>query len=153
VDEAQRRYRASEKGRAKRREYRMSGQLREASSRYARTPKRRVAQTKYRRSPKGRANGRRQVERVATIKLERGCIDCGFRAHPAALQFDHRDPNDKVAGVSFLAMRSAPWAVIEAEIAKCDVRCANCHAIRTAERGVVARRTAPPVDAPQLELF
>jgi hypothetical protein len=67
--------------------------------------------------------------RVAAIKVERGCADCGYRAHPAALQFDHRPGEVKVANVSALMKRSG--AVIATEIAKCDVVCAIHHAIRT----------------------
>jgi hypothetical protein len=26
---------------------------------------------------------------IQSIKMERGCTDCGYREHPAALDFDH----------------------------------------------------------------
>lgn len=66
------------------------------------------------------------------IKMERGCADCGYRAHPAALHFDHLPGTTKISEVSTLARRGR--ADLLAEIAKCEVVCANCHAIRTAER-------------------
>lgn len=75
---------------------------------------------------------RNKVTRVGLVKLERGCMDCGYDKHPAALQFDHRPGEIKLGNVS--QMFSKAWDVIEAEIAKCDVVCANCHAVRTAER-------------------
>jgi hypothetical protein len=59
------------------------------------------------------------------------CVDCGH-ADPRVLEFDHREPESKVESVSVLAHRGGKWANIEAEIAKCDVRCANCHRRRTA---------------------
>jgi hypothetical protein len=70
--------------------------------------------------------------RVSAIKQERGCADCGFRAHPAALHFDHLPGTTKRRGMSRLS--GVPWEEALAEIAKCEVVCANCHAIRTAER-------------------
>jgi hypothetical protein len=70
-------------------------------------------------------------ERVWAIKVERGCADCGFNANPVALQFDHLDRTKKVAGIGQLITKCAPWPEILAEIDKCDVVCANCHAIRT----------------------
>lgn len=69
---------------------------------------------------------------VVAYKLEAGCIDCGYREHPAALHFDHRPGEVKVGNVAVL-MNSA-LSVLWAEIEKCDVRCANCHAVKTAER-------------------
>ena len=57
--------------------------------------------------------------------------DCGAN-DPRVLEFDHRDPNTKLDHVTSLARRGAAWARIEAEIAKCDIRCANCHRRRTA---------------------
>lgn len=63
------------------------------------------------------------------IKLDRGCIDCGYAEYAEALDFDHRDPSLKVANVA--AMLNAPWAVIMAELDKCDIRCACCHRVKT----------------------
>ncbi len=62
------------------------------------------------------------------IKMTRGCIDCGYRGHPAALDFDHI--GDKERLVSFC--KSEAQALREIE--KCEVRCSNCHRIRTWER-------------------
>jgi hypothetical protein len=63
------------------------------------------------------------------IKIERGCIDCGYKGHAAALHFDHVDPTTKKAAVSKL--RCGSIEAILSEIEKCVVRCANCHAIKT----------------------
>lgn len=77
---------------------------------------------------------RRRSERtawLAKIKTDRGCVDCGYNAHGAALDFDHLS-DDKSFSVGHAGFRSDE--VILAEIAKCEVVCANCHRIRTAER-------------------
>jgi len=68
----------------------------------------------------------RKAEFVAGL----ACIDCG-EANPVVLEFDHRDASIKVANVSRL-MAARAWQRVEAEIAKCDVRCVNCHRRRTA---------------------
>ena len=77
----------------------------------------------------------RKIERqqiLNGIKVESGCIDCGYNADPIALDFDHRDGSQKRADVS--QMISAPLNEMLTEVAKCDVRCANCHRIKTKER-------------------
>lgn len=81
-----------------------------------------------------RRAARRQaaIELLATIKLGRGCMDCGYRAHPSALEFDHRPGTAKRANVSELLLGSVKTLLDE--VAKCDVVCANCHAIRTVTR-------------------
>lgn len=66
---------------------------------------------------------------VDAYKLEHGCADCGYNAHAAVLDFDHRDPSTKVMTIASNTIRSL--AVLKAEIEKCDVVCANCHRIRT----------------------
>jgi len=60
--------------------------------------------------------------------IEHPCVDCG-EPDPLVLDFDHR--GDKVADVSTLVREQRSWEVIALEIAKCDVRCANCHRRKT----------------------
>ncbi len=64
------------------------------------------------------------------IKQETGCADCGFTGHPAALHFDHLPGYEKRQNLSQMK-RGYSRASVLAEIAKCEVVCANCHAIRT----------------------
>lgn len=65
-------------------------------------------------------------------KLERGCTDCGYNAHPAALDFDHLPGTVKVRDIK--SGQQLGWAALMAEVSKCEVVCANCHRIRTATR-------------------
>jgi hypothetical protein len=67
------------------------------------------------------------------IKKEHGCVDCGYRTHAQALQFDHTSDNKK-ASVSNLIRSDYCWETIKIEMAKCEVVCANCHAVRTYAR-------------------
>lgn len=69
------------------------------------------------------------------------CMDCGIKWPYYVMHFDH------VRGVKLFNI--AHWQrlgknaeEIEAEIAKCDVVCANCHAIRTHERAAATRMEA-----------
>jgi hypothetical protein len=58
------------------------------------------------------------------------CVDCG-ETDPLVLDFVHVREI-----ISQLVRSQATLEVIKAEIAKCDVRCANCHRRKTAkERG------------------
>jgi hypothetical protein len=77
-------------------------------------------------------------------KVTAGCVDCGYNAHPRALDFDHIG-TDKVGDVGRLAHSRIAWPRLLAEIAKCEVVCANCHRIRTYER---ERARAMQVDRP-----
>ena len=65
--------------------------------------------------------------------IEHPCVDCG-EADPIVLEFDHR--GDKAFNLGSAARSRRGLASIQAEVAKCDVRCANCHRRKTyAERG------------------
>jgi hypothetical protein len=63
---------------------------------------------------------------------DRSCRDCG-ESDPIVLEFDH--VAEKTAGVSALLTATATVAAIDAEMARCEVVCANCHRRRTARRG------------------
>jgi hypothetical protein len=63
------------------------------------------------------------------------CVDCGFQGHPAAFHFDHRDPETKSFGIA--EAQGKPWECVLAEARKCDLVCANCHAVRTATSPLV----------------
>lgn len=60
------------------------------------------------------------------------CVDCGEK-NPIVLEFDHRDEKEKSYTIS-KKMRYYKWETILKEIDKCDVRCSNCHKIRTAKQ-------------------
>lgn len=77
----------------------------------------------------------RRRRAVDAIKLTRGCADCGYREHAEALDFDHLPGRGKVSHISKL-VSNAGMDKILAEIEKCDVVCANCHRVRTAERRI-----------------
>lgn len=59
------------------------------------------------------------------------CVDCGCD-DTRVLEFDHvRD--SKKADVAVMIRNGCSWSAIQAEIAKCEIRCANCHRIKTLE--------------------
>lgn len=60
------------------------------------------------------------------------CVDCG-ETDAVVLTFDHVR-GEKRADVGSLVNGSYGWAVVLAEIEKCDVRCFNCHMRRTAKQ-------------------
>ena len=74
-----------------------------------------------------------QIARWVKIKMRAveylggSCKHCGGRFPYPAMQFHHRDPAEKDA--SWVKIRLRAWASITAELDKCDLLCANCHAI------------------------
>src|SRR5207247_10769580 len=85
----------------------------------------------------------REVARIGAFRLDNRlrlfdylsshpCVDCG-ETDVLVLEFDHRDPKTKRREVGYLAARK-PWKFVLEEIAKCDVRCVNCHRRRRARQ-------------------
>jgi len=56
------------------------------------------------------------------------CVDCG-ETDPVVLEFDHQ--HDKEMHVSHMGHNNSSIEKVEKEIAKCEVRCANCHRRKT----------------------
>jgi len=73
-----------------------------------------------------RAGRARFVARILEFKKSVGCIDCGYDKDPTALDFDHVR-GEKVKNISKFTSFEGAYE----EILKCDVRCANCHRIKT----------------------
>lgn len=82
---------------------------------------------------------------VSDYKIKKGCIDCGYNKHPQALDFDH--VRDKKYEVSALARSNARPETLWAEIAKCVVRCANCHRIMTYNRRMELKEQSATMSA------
>ena len=80
----------------------------------------------------------------------RPCADCGGVFSPWVMDFDHRDPAEKsftlTSGRAMLMSRPR----LMAEIDKCDIVCANCHAART-YRWLRARDNVVSGTSPRLE--
>ena len=67
---------------------------------------------------------------INKIKMDKGCFKCGYKAHAAALDFNH------VRGDKKFNVSQDPKVALHrlmAEIDKCEVLCANCHRIHTFE--------------------
>ena len=58
------------------------------------------------------------------------CVDCG-ESDPIILEFDHTDPKQKKFNIGDAAKRGFALQTVLDEIAKCEVRCANCHRRKT----------------------
>lgn len=63
--------------------------------------------------------------------LTKECVDCGNN-NPLVLEFDHINPSDKFKEVGMLVHEGYSIKTIFNEITKCEIRCANCHRIKTA---------------------
>lgn len=78
---------------------------------------------------------KRELRKYLNSLKDDPCTDCGIKYPPYVMQFDHLDPALKSFGVSRIPSKSA----IDVEAAKCELVCANCHAIRTHGRRPAAK--------------
>lgn len=101
-------------------------------------PERRVKNRAERRRQSGlRATKRRQNLKLRAVAHKGGaCKVCGYHRCVAALEFHRRDPEQKAFSIAVGSMWK--WKVLETELAKCDLLCANCH--REAEDKATAQR-------------
>ena len=81
------------------------------------------------------AAAKRRMQRMKEIvraAKDQPCADCGRRYPYYVMDLDHREGEEKTANVNRLVWDSE--RTLRAEIAKCDVVCANCHRERTHQR-------------------
>ena len=75
------------------------------------------------------------VSRMEAIERLGGCcIRCGYKADLRALQIDHIDPTTRAFHVSRTgnySFRNGFTPAALQELGKCQLLCANCHAIKT----------------------
>lgn len=79
---------------------------------------------------------RARVAWVRSLKIGKSCVDCAWvctEDNYPAFDWDHRPGEVKSFGIAQFGW-SRGREVALAEIAKCDLRCKNCHAIITHQR-------------------
>lgn len=88
---------------------------------------------------------KRRRDKIRLLLLEaknKPCTDCGIVLPPEVMDFDH------VRGKKLINIAHATrakgylsWAKMKEEIAKCDIRCPNCHRLRHHRERVAARES------------
>lgn len=68
---------------------------------------------------------------VNKIKESSSCMDCDQSYHSYQMDFDHRDQTLKINGITDMIVSQQSIEIIMSEIDKCDLICANCHAMRS----------------------
>lgn len=83
-----------------------------------------------------------KIRKQEAIRARGGvCADCRHAYPSECFHFDHRPGTGKVRNLATMWHTSSE-AAVAAELAKCDLVCANCHAVRTRDRGYnVGRKT------------
>ena len=65
------------------------------------------------------------------------CQRCGYSIYIGALEFHHRDPNEKDFAIS--SSRSSSMEKMKPELDKCELLCSNCH--KEVHNDLYGRRT------------
>jgi hypothetical protein len=89
---------------------------------------------------RGAKRRQRNYDYVNALKMA-PCTDCKNTFPPICMDFDHvrgtkykRPGMNTTGGVASMCAQGLSLKNIKAEIAKCELVCANCHRIRTAGR-------------------
>jgi hypothetical protein len=110
-----------------------------------------MSRESYRKNPErqlalNRAVKLRNKKKAFDYLTKHPCVDCGL-SDPLLLTFD--DVNGKKESeVARMINSCLSWEKVMAEIAKCVVRCFNCHLEKTArerERGKLTKRASSDV--------
>jgi hypothetical protein len=80
-----------------------------------------------------RAQRQENIQKLNTLKEANPCVDCKVSYPYYVMHFDHIGTAEKAGNVSTM-LRNFGWGKVLKEIQKCELVCANCHAIRTWKR-------------------
>lgn len=84
----------------------------------------------------GKSSRRRLAQAFIAAAKARPCVDCGGRFPSHVMDLDHLDRSIKKMNISMMVSHGFAVEAIAAELAKCEVVCANCHRDRTYRRGL-----------------
>ena len=92
-------------------------------------------------------------DHLRTVKLWCGCANCGYKKCASALTFHHVDPATKLFSLT-RCPQDWTFESVGAEIEKCVVLCANCHAEHhaTPRSATALRKARQRVACPDCEL-
>jgi 5-methylcytosine-specific restriction endonuclease McrA len=77
---------------------------------------------------------------IDELKISSACSDCAKFFPAVCMDFDHVDPATKEYEIGwFRVERLTKLDVLKTELAKCALRCANCHRIKTVRERLEAR--------------
>ena len=86
------------------------------------SPKQKDGSAEYQKARK------RSVKHQLIIYKGGKCQKCGYDKCEGALQFHHRDPNEKSFTLSSINVsKELNMSILYDEVDKCDLLCANCH--------------------------
>jgi hypothetical protein len=83
---------------------------------------------------KERVSRMKKIKLAAVEHLGGKCVKCGYDKVVEALDFHHRDPNEK--DPNFKYFRSWSLEKVLEEVSKCDLLCSNCHREEHAKSGL-----------------
>lgn len=72
---------------------------------------------------------RKKREWLNALKEANPCMDCGV-SYPARVMDFHHVREEKIGNLGTMLSVSASWEELKAEVAKCEIICANCHRLR-----------------------
>ena len=79
---------------------------------------------------KSRGYRKRIREFIVYYKEANPCVDCNNYYPFCVMQFDHLPEFEKSFNIARFHEHTASLSEVKAEMAKCDLVCGNCHAIR-----------------------
>src|SRR2546428_8719575 len=79
------------------------------------------------------APNRANANWMRELKSDHPCADCGRTFPPEVMQWEHLPGTRKLGNLSTHFSGQSRAAILD-ELAKCELVCANCHAMRTFER-------------------